>query len=308
MVKVALAGATSGFGQNIRKAILDLHKHEIVLLSRTEQPELSAQGIDVYAVDYTNHTALVNALRGVHTVISAIAALDDSFRTSQLALLSAAKEAGVKRFAPSEFAHATYEGIDLYQPKAMVWDAVRKSGLEYTKFTCGLFMNGLATGTPRGEKEALAGLRPWNFVFNVRAGTADLPGDGTAKVTLISMQDVGRFVAAALDLEYWDEESGMVGETLSCNGILALLERVTKRKFLVKYNSVAEMEHLARVEGGAFYNQVRIAIAKGQFDVSPKLNKRIRSVEPRKTEDFLVEYWEGVKLGEPVWGTDHIAV
>ena len=94
-----------------------------------------------------------------------------------MALLAACKEAGVKRFAPSEYAFGVNEGIDLYAGKAAFCEAVQKSGLEYTRFNCGMFMSALATGTPKpltevgvregrkdGEDEALGGLRPWNFV------------------------------------------------------------------------------------------------------------------------------------------------
>lgn len=93
-------------------------------------------------------------------------------RTTQLALLKAAQEAGCKRFAPSEYAGQGYEGVDMYAGKAEVFEAVKASGLEFTRFNCGLFMSVLATGTPKGltavgeregrqsgEEEALAGLR-----------------------------------------------------------------------------------------------------------------------------------------------------
>ena len=81
-------------------------------------------------------------------------------RDAQLTLIEAAKEAGAKRFAPSEYALSTYDNLDLYAGKAAVWEALRVSGLEYTRFFCGIFMNTLGTGTPKGEAEALGGLRP----------------------------------------------------------------------------------------------------------------------------------------------------
>lgn len=56
-------------------------------------------------MSYSDHSALVKALDGVHTVISCIFAFDQSeVEKVQIALLEAAKEAGCKRFAPSEFA------------------------------------------------------------------------------------------------------------------------------------------------------------------------------------------------------------
>lgn len=217
MITVALAGATSGLGLTVLRHLVATNSHNIVLLSRGPQPSWSAQGVTVRETDYTSHASLTSALEGVHTVVSLIGGSESALLNSQLALVAAAKEAGVKRFAPSEFAlkGGAYD-IDLYAGKAKVWDAVVASGMEYTRFSCGVFMNLFATGTPKdvtevgaaegaqsGEEEALAGMRPWNFVLNLKAGTADLPGDGRGKVIFTDTRDVARFVEKALGMEWW---------------------------------------------------------------------------------------------------------
>ncbi|KAI9878830.1 MAG: hypothetical protein M1830_010399 [Pleopsidium flavum] len=307
MVKVALAGGTTGMGLSILNEILATNKHQVVLLSRSPKPELSAQGIDVRSVDYNSHDFLVRTLRGVHTVISAIASWDDSMRTSQLALVEAAKDAGVKRFAPSEYAGPSNDGIDLYAHKEAVWQAVKASGLEYTKFACGLFMNLFVTGTPRGEEEALSGLRPWNFIVNVKAGTADILGDGEAKATFTESRDVATFVAASLDLDKWDEISGMEGSTMSFNELVKLAEKVTERKFLIKHNSLTDLTEMINADPGKrFYNQVRLAIAEGKLIVKPTLNEKFPQVEPWHMEEWLEKWWGGVELGEPAWEVPNI--
>lgn len=162
MVTVALAGATTGLGLTFLHTFLHLNaqdqEHKIVLLSRSEQPEFSALGVDLRTVDYADHAEPVKALQGVHTVLSLIGGQLDGRHNPQLDLLKAAKEAGVQRFAPSEYAGNGYEGVEMYRPKAEVWKAVRKSGIpEYTRFNCGLFMSVLATGTPKEVTEV--GLR-----------------------------------------------------------------------------------------------------------------------------------------------------
>ncbi|KAK4545243.1 hypothetical protein LTR36_003423 [Oleoguttula mirabilis] len=245
MVTVALAGASTGFGLTMLRTFLHLNtdgKHTLILLSRSAQPELTALGIDVRAVDYTNHVQLVHALSDVHTLLSVIGGSPEGMRKAQLAMIDAAGEAGVKRFAPSEYAGTSNDGIDLYQPKSEVWAATQGCGMEYTRFSCGLFMSLLATGTPKtvttvgqregarsGEEEALAGLRPWNFVINMKVGTADLPGDGSAEVTWTDMRDVASFVFCALDLEAWPEELGVRGDVKSFRDIVGVVEKVQKR-------------------------------------------------------------------------------
>lgn len=230
-------------------------------------------------------------------------------RKSQLALIAAAKEVGVQRFAPSEYAIRNYRDWDLYAGKIPVWEATKASGMEYTQFTCGIFMNTLGTGTPRGETEALGGLRPWTFVINMKAGTADLPGDGNGKLKFTRTQDIGRFVAAALDLEKWEEEMGMVGTTASYNEVIGAIEKVTRRKMLVKHNSREELKKMIMEDEGArFYNQVRLSIAQGEAFVEPTLNKLALDIKPWTVEEYLERYWSGVELGEAAWVKGNIII
>lgn len=322
MVVVALAGATSGFGLTMLRVFLHQnehrsHPHQIVLLSRTAQPKFTAQGVDVRPVDYNDHPQLVKALSGVHTVLSTIGGSLAAIQHAQLRLLEAAKEAGVKRFAPSEYAGNGYEGIDLYASKAVVWNAVQKCGMEYARFSCGLFMSALATGTPKpvtevgkdegaqsGEEEALAGMRPWNFVINMKAGTVDYPGDGSAELVWTDMRDVSRFVFRALDLPRWNEDLGMRGDVKSFREVVAIVEKVQQRKFLVKENSIESMLKSAEDLGLQFYNQVRVAIAKGWCMVPGDLNREFPETKPTTCEEFVDKWWAGVELGEPRWEAD----
>lgn len=317
MVTVALAGATTGFGLTILRTFLQLNEdkeHKIIVLSRSAKPDLAAQGVDVRPVDYSNHAQLVQALEGVHTLLSMIGGSLQGLLDAQLALIEAAKEAGVKRWAPSEYAGNGYDGVDLYQPKAVVWKATQQSGLEYTRFSCGLFMSVLATGTPKpptelgkregiktGEEEALAGLRPWNFVLNVKAGTADLPGDGSGPMVLTDMRDVARFVWHALSLEKWSPDLGMRGDVKSFRELVQILERVQGRKFLTQDNSFEKLEKEAEDPGKRFYNQARMALEKGWGMVDDDLNRAFPDVKPMTCEEFVEKWWGGVQLGEPAW-------
>lgn len=78
-------------------------KHTPIILSRSPKPNESKA--EVRVVDYSNHSSLVSALEGIHTVIVTLYTFNAKEAVgSQLALLEAAKEVGVKRFAPSEWA------------------------------------------------------------------------------------------------------------------------------------------------------------------------------------------------------------
>lgn len=323
MVVVALAGAMTGLGLTVLRHLASSssssNTHTLVILSRSAQPAWTARGITVREVDYTSASSLVHALKDVHTVLSFIGGSVSAMRDSQLALVAAAQEAGVKRFAPSEFAlrGGGYD-MDLYAGKRDVWNAVVASGMEYTRFSCGVFMGLLGTGTPKGvtsvgaeegaasgEEEALAGLRPWNFVVNVRAGTADVPGDGRTKGVFTDTRDVARFVEKALGMERWAEEMGMRGDLMDWREMVEVLEGVQGRKFLIRENSVEAMERVAReVEGKSFYNQVRVALVKGEGIVGDELNQAFPEIEPMSVKGFARKWWDGVELREPKWEED----
>lgn len=213
--------------------------------------------------------------------------------------------------------HVRHIQADLpLQGKALVWEAVKTSGLEYTRFSCGLFTNILATGTPKpptehgrslgiatGEQEALAGVRPWNFVINMAGGTADYAADGTAPVVFTEMHDVALFVLQALDLKTWPEELGMRGDVKSFVQVVEIVERVQERKFLSRENSVQELQAKVEDPGKRFYNQGRLAIAKGWAVVQDDLN-HLTDVKPVTVEQFVEKWWRGVELGAPAWGED----
>lgn len=323
MVTVALAGVSTGLGKTFLNIFLHLNSqtsnpHTLVVLSRRPDPALSAKGVDVRVVDYASHTSTVQALQGVHTVLCLIGSGPEVMRDTQLALLAAAKEAGCRRFAPSEYAGQGYDGVDLYAGKAEVFEAVKASGLEYTRFNCGMFMSLLATGTPKpvtevgeregcatGEEEALAGLRPWNYVVNMKDGTVDYPGDGTAKMVLTDTRDVAGFVYRALSLESWPGDLGMRGDVKSFAELVAIAEKVQKRTWLKKSTSIQELEELPEDAGARFYNQSRLAFARGWGMVGDELNQAFPDVKPLDAETFVERWWSGVEMGEPSWGSMH---
>ncbi|MCJ1376394.1 hypothetical protein MMC20_007636 [Loxospora ochrophaea] len=122
------------------------------------------------------------------------------------------------------------------------------------------------------------------------------------------MGDTARFVNAALDLKEWNEESGMAGSEMSLRKVVSVAERVTGRKFLVKENSVEEMEEMAKEPKARFSNQARIGTAKGGARVTPSLNEKLREIKPVGLEEWLQKWWGGVDLPESSWGTGTILI
>jgi uncharacterized protein YbjT (DUF2867 family) len=70
---------------------------------RKASADSSTPGVTLRVVNYEDKSDLVQALQGIHTVLSFIQLLSDPENKSQKSLIDAAIIAGVKRFAPSEW-------------------------------------------------------------------------------------------------------------------------------------------------------------------------------------------------------------
>lgn len=124
----------------------------------------------------------------------------------------------------------------------------------------------MVAGTPKNEAEALGGLRPFNYIIDLPAGTADIPGDGKTPVPFTSTQDVGMFVAGSLDLERWEPVSGMAGDMKTFEELIEIAESVTggKRKLLRRYTSAEEFRKKAEEATDLFKRfQYQVSRPKG---------------------------------------------
>ncbi|EGR48278.1 uncharacterized protein TRIREDRAFT_107896 [Trichoderma reesei QM6a] len=294
MVTVAIAGGGSALASNIIAAILATKKHTLVILTRSPRPDLEAQGAIVKPVDYASHAQLVQALQGVDTVYSCIWAYGPAIQTVQLALLDAAKEAQVRRFVPSEWSVPAYDAVAYYKPKEAVWEAVKKSGLEHTRFITGIWMNVWGVGAPRDEEGARAGYAGPAFLADIKAGSITIPGDGTGKISTTHMVDVGRYAAAALDFDKWEPDSVVVGDEFTVNELADKIERVTGRTLTRDYISLEAIN--AVLAGGPdpgtqMIHEFFKSIAEGGHALTPNVNQRVPEVEPIKVEEFLKKHW-----------------
>ncbi|CAF1540161.1 unnamed protein product [Adineta ricciae] len=247
---IVVAGGTGGIGRHIVDDPSTLR-------------DLTEKGVIVVQVDYSNHELLVKELQGVHTVIVTLISLDESSIYSQINLLNASLEAKVKRFAPSEWAgkHEETSPIELYKfLKLPVREKVKASGIEYTIFVNGIFMDYFAS-----PQRASASLPPLTVGVDFNTCQADLFGTGNEPFCITRADDVGKFVAAALDLDKWDEYTDEVVQ----------LAKDTNDNIMKK-----------------FMYQVHVSLIQGEFDYEDTLNKKCSQVQPTTIENFLLQWWD----------------
>lgn len=297
MVVVAIVAPTSNIGSNLVQAI-QYTKHRLVTISRSPQPELSAKGIPTHAATYLpdGHAPLVAFLKThkVDTIISCIWSLT-SHVESHLAVLAAAKEAGVRRFAPSEWAVPAYETIGLYAMKLDVWQECLKSGLEITRFQCGVWTNTFGYGATKEPEEALAGYHGPTVGVFLDKGSAILVKDGSDELVFSRLQDIVPLVVKSLDLPKWEHDTFIVGDRTTFKHILDVAQQVTGRSFEVKYLSDHDIDQglqstdIIEKLSSQFYK----ALANGElsFGQGQSLNERFPDVEMMTVEQFIKRHY-----------------
>jgi hypothetical protein len=226
-------------------------------------------------------------------------------------LLAASILAGVKRFAPSEFAAGknAAKTIDVMRPTLEVMDACREAQkahpeLEVAGFHVGLFMNYLGFGAPHNEEDAVHGIAfEWPVIWdmkNMRARIPLSPKGNIPRLSLTELGDVGRFTAAAclLPAGAWKEEMNFVGETIQMDEVVKIIEKVRGKKMEVSYRpykQIVEEEAKETVEWpDKFWLQAEIVHARdeaGQGVVEPVDNGLVPQVQPISVEEYLKKFW-----------------
>ena len=292
----------------------------------------------IHAVDYLSTESLTTALKGVHTVVSITSALDGTQAQIQINLLNAAVQAGCKRFAPAQwgFGPKGWENITFTKEDGEpVWNECvkNKDRIESAKFNIGSFMNyfglGIHTtstapsddetmlqqlqaggGYAAGEDEAIQGLQRQGdlkdgsgaFLIGMKNAIAELPmkEDGQwPRISMISMRDVGRFLVASLDLQKWEEDMTMVGDTLTMGELLAHAEAVTGKKFQVEVtNKESQQKRLRDIAPedfmGMIWAEFKLAYIRDLEDeavLRPVVNKLCPTVKPMSVREYMEKYW-----------------
>ena len=181
--------------------------------------------------DESHRQELAFKLAGVSIVISVISG------AAQLALIDAAAQASVRRFAPAEF-----EGPTALRPQPDALDRGKRAalerlryyqtrGMQYTSFVCGILYERFAPGgmyaSGIGHRSGIGA--EGDYLINITQKKAQIPlgTDGQpAIVSLTSAEDVGKFVAAAISLPQWPPELRMRGDRMNVSRLVQAAEIV----------------------------------------------------------------------------------
>ncbi|KAH6876413.1 hypothetical protein B0T10DRAFT_540968 [Thelonectria olida] len=311
MGKVAVAGGSSNVGREVIDRILLRGNHEVVIFSRKDSDHEPIDNVAWLTVDYDNPDSLAQALRGVDTVLSFIAAFDpETFARVQKNLIDACVANGVKRFAPSEWACRDEGSPAHYDSKAVVRRYLEKINtptktLEYCLFQPGFFTNYFANGRPTTKHFHMQDM--FADFANRRALQVE---DGNFPVTLTTVEDLAEVTAQALDYDgEWPPIGGIQGSQTTVAGLISLGEKL-RGKFkvdMVSYEASKagtfelpwypllthkavplEMRHAASQRITLGY---MTSLADGAWYVSDEWNQLLPDCKFTSAEEYLQKVW-----------------
>ncbi|MCJ1306874.1 hypothetical protein MMC25_000518 [Agyrium rufum] len=317
MVRIAIAGGSGNVAQEIIDVLVATKKHEILLLSRKESPkDKNTAGVTWIKADYEDPKQLAQIFKGVHTVLSFVAVSPDAAGTTiQKNLIDASIEAGVKRFAPSEWASSGIEHLSWYAFKAEARQYLKelnkdKKVLEYTLFQPGMFIN-YATCPYPSSKHVHAMETP--FDLNNRRFLV-LDGGENDRVSFTTVQDLANVVARAVDYEgEWPVVGGIRGTDLTVGELIALGEKVRGGKpFAVERLKASELEantfqaswipkldhpsipaELVDMFSRVIVAGILLSFHAEAWHVSDEWNQLLPDYKFTQAEEFLTEHWRG---------------
>ncbi|KAK4671826.1 hypothetical protein QC764_609060 [Podospora pseudoanserina] len=321
MVKIAIAGATGNVAQEVTEALVATGKHKLLLLTRTDTAELSSNNafpnITWITTDYDGLDGLSETLQGVDTVLSFIVTHSDPGNTAQKNLINASVRAGVKRFAPSEWATSSFEHLPWYAGKAEIREYLAElnkdkkashSVLEYTFFQPGQFTDYLCYPYKSSKH-----IHPFQTQIDFHARRAIILEDSEdARITWTTAKDLANVVAKAVEHEgEWPVVGGIRGDEVTIGEIIALGEKIRGGPFIVeklkaedikagivKSSWLPVVDHPslspAAVEAMAkgFLSGMLLGISAGVLKVSNEWNRLLPDYEFTRAEEFLTEVWE----------------
>ncbi|KZV73973.1 NAD-P-binding protein [Peniophora sp. CONT] len=237
---------------------------------------LVERGATVKAISaYDDIVSVTAALMGADCVISTISGAATML---QPALATAAKEAGVRLFVPSEWAGVSAgKTSGIHAPKAALLGHLDKLELPYTIFWTGLFAD---------------------FVWvplldlDLSSGKVILGGDGNAPVSFTARTDIARYVVHALTTSSFEELTGKTfrieGSRHSFNEIVSLYEaKHPGSKVEVQYTPLTELK--SRIEANPYdvKSTLQHDWALGEWAVGSDDNGKWPEWKPAPVTDFF---------------------
>lgn len=260
---IVVAGAAGRLGRLTIDALLRHNGVRVRALARdpAKLADLASDRVEVVAWDAAHPAA--DVVRGAFAVISTLQGGPDIIIEAQLALLRAARDAGARRFLPSDFSYNLFT-----LPAGVNWNTdwrrafaeaaeAERGAVEVVHLMQGIF-------TDRGVAGFLG-------LLDLAAGTLRYWGDGATPIDWTTWEDTARFTAAAaIDDGKVPAHLFVAGERMDMLSFAKTWETVHGRTAVLEpQGSLAELEQLVQKRLGAepnnMYAWLPLMYARGVF-------------------------------------------
>ena len=211
---ILIAGATGFLGGEVCRRLVQSGESVRALVRATSDPKavegLRAKGIETVVGDVRDRASLDAACRGVRTVVSTVTttrsrqpgdSIEATDEAGQLALVDAARDAGVERFVYVSYSANLTDTGPLTHAKRAVEARLRESGMSYTILRPSYFMQ--------------VWLSP-HLGFDFVNRKARVYGSGERRISFVSLGDVAEFAVSAV------RKPGVAGSTIEIGGPTAI--------------------------------------------------------------------------------------
>ncbi|KZF21394.1 isoflavone reductase family protein [Xylona heveae TC161] len=243
-ITVGVIGATGNTGRTVVEGLLSSttkftvtsFTREVSVNSPANQ-RLKSKGVRIVGYDLNGpKEKLVDQLAGIDILISCITweHLD-----LQVPWIEAAKEAGVKRFVPSEWVGPAPKGvIDIKDKKLEILGVIQRAGLPYTIIDVGCWYQVFVPKVPSGKSDH-------GHMIYIDHRIVE---DGNQKFALTDMADIGKYVAQIVsDPRTLNRHVFAYTEVLSMNEIWDVMARASGEDPPKDYVSGAELNEIIDV-------------------------------------------------------------
>jgi uncharacterized protein YbjT (DUF2867 family) len=284
---ILVIGGTGKVGNELIKQLSQKGiKAKVLVRSAQKSETVKNLGHEPVEGDYTKAATLDNAFKGVEKLfLLTTSASADSWATNEIAVIEAAKKAGVKKVVLlSAVGSAPDSPIGIAREHAKTEEHLKKSGLAYTILQPGGFMQNFLNQTATIKQGALYG--------NFKEG----------KMAFIDARDIAAVAVAALTEAGHDGQTYILtgGEPLSYGEVAAKLSHATGKS--VKYVDVPTEAAVKGMVGAGMPEwlskdlaKLGEAVAAGYTGHTTDLVEKVAKKKPIAFDQFLKDNVEAFK-------------